>query len=324
MSVIKDMGSVIGVELRSLWLQGVGENVPSHLPAIGLDCWSPNININRDPRWGRNQEVPGEDPYLTSQYGIAYTKGLQEGSDPRYLQGVSTLKHWAAYSVENYEGVTRFEFNAVVSPYDLTNTYFVAWKAAVTEGNAMGVMCSYNALNGIPTCADKFLNDTLRGTFGFKGYVTSDSGAIGCMVSGHHYVPNDVQAAAVSITAGTDINSGNVYLNDLTNALQQKLITEQDIDNALYNAFKIRFLLGLFDPIENQPYWHVPPTAVNTEQSQALNLLSTHQSMVLLQNHGNILPFKKRKECSCIGPSWKLSIRFDWELYRSNMSIRCI
>jgi beta-glucosidase-like glycosyl hydrolase len=300
MSLVKDMAQVIGIELRSLWLQGVPE--ASGRPVIGLDCWSPNININRDPRWGRNQEVPGEDPYLTSQYGIAYTKGIQEGEDSRYLLAVVTLKHWACYSLENYKGVSRLGFNAVVTPYDQTNTYFVAWRASVTEGNAMGVMCSYNAVNGIPSCANKFLNDTLRGTFGFKGYVTSDSGAINCMVADHHYVPTLQQAAAAAITAGTDINSGGVYESDLVNALHENLISEKDIDNALYNQFKIRFQLGLFDPIENQPYWHYPPEAVNTPQSQALNMLATRQSLVLLKNEGSILPFAKGKSVAVLGP----------------------
>jgi len=300
MSLVKQMGHIIGVELRSLWLQGVWEN--DNYNQSGLDCWSPNININRDPRWGRNMEVPGEDPYLTGQYGVAYTQGLQNGDDPRYLQAVVTLKHWDAYSLENYGNQSRHTFNAVCSDYDLHNTYFPAWKASVEIGNAKGVMCSFNELNGVPTCASKFLNQVLRGTWGFDGYITSDTGGVSDIYKQHHYVATAVEASAVAITGGTDIDSGDVYLNNLMDAVSGGLITEEQVDQALYRTLKLRFLLGLFDPIDDQPYWHVPPSVVNTPESQDFNLFATLQSLVLLKNEGKTLPFAVGKKVAVVGP----------------------
>eukprot|EP00005_Dracoamoeba_jomungandri_P001204 CAMPEP_0174250708 /NCGR_PEP_ID=MMETSP0439-20130205/795_1 /TAXON_ID=0 /ORGANISM="Stereomyxa ramosa, Strain Chinc5" /LENGTH=619 /DNA_ID=CAMNT_0015330847 /DNA_START=27 /DNA_END=1882 /DNA_ORIENTATION=+ len=300
MSLVKQMGHIIGVELRSLWLQGVKEKDGG--PVSGLDCWSPNININRDPRWGRNMEVPGEDPYLNGRYGVAYTEGLQNGDDPRYLQVAVTLKHWDAYSLEKYGNETRHTFNAVCSDYDLHNTYFPAWKASVEIGNAKGVMCSYNALNGVPTCASKFLNQVLRESWGFDGYMTSDSGAVADIYKTHHYVKTGAEASAAAITGGTDINSGNVYLDHLMEAVQDGLLTEEQVDLALYRTLKIRFILGLFDPIDDQPYWHVPPSVVNTPESQEFNLFATRQSLVMLKNEDKTLPFSVGKNVAVVGP----------------------
>jgi beta-D-xylosidase 4 len=303
MSIVKQMGAIIGLELRSLWLQGVGENHPNNLPHLGLDCWSPNINIARDPRWGRIMETSGEDPYLSGQFGTAYTIGLQNGTlDARYLQAVVTLKHWDAYSLEDSDGFTRYNFNALVSLYDFSNTYFPAFKASVTQGNAKGVMCSYNAINGVPTCASQFLNNTLRGTWGFDGYVTSDSDSVSCIVADHHYTATAAEASAVAILAGTDIDSGNTYLDNLIPAVQQKLINMSSIDLALYHTLKLRFELGLFDPIEDQPYWHVSPDVVNTAESQAFNLFATQSTFVLLKNDGPILPIPRGKNIAVIGP----------------------
>mmetsp|Transcript_8016 Transcript_8016/g.8854 ORF Transcript_8016/g.8854 Transcript_8016/m.8854 type:complete len:761 (+) Transcript_8016:22-2304(+) len=296
------MGQIIGIEMRALWLEGVGENHANNLPHMGLDCWSPNININRDPRWGRNLEVASEDPFINGQYGIAYTRGLQEGEDKRFLQGVVTLKHWDAYSLESYNGATRHNFNAKVSQYDLANTYFPAFKDTVQQANAKGVMCSYNALNGVPTCASKFLNSTLRGDWGFTGYVTSDSGAIFDIYGAHHYAKTYEEAAADGILGGTDINSGSVYLSHLNNAVTQGLIKESDVDLALYRTLGLRIDLGLFDPIDDQPYWHVPPTVVGTAAHQEINLFTTLQSMVLLKNDDNTLPFPKGKNIAVVGP----------------------
>lgn len=178
-SLWRAIGTAIGVELRSLWLQGATEADPwSGRPHAGLDCWSPNINVARDPRWGRNQEVPSEDPYVNGRFGEEYTRGLQRGEDPRFLQAIVTLKHWDAYSLEGSDGFTRHNFNARVSKYSLASTYLPAFRRAVVEGGAAGVMCSYNMINGVPTCASPMLNATLRGHWGFDGYVTSDTGAV--------------------------------------------------------------------------------------------------------------------------------------------------
>jgi beta-glucosidase-like glycosyl hydrolase len=206
------MAKVTGIELRALWLSDYGEMHVDNLPHLGLDCWSPNININRDPRWGRNLETPGEDPFLNGEYGAWHTRGLQEGEDARFLQAIVTLKHYDAYSLEDAggkPGPSRHNFNAVVSVGDLAGTYFPAFKAAVRQGNAKGVMCSYNAVNGVPSCANKFLlQDVLRDTWNFSGYVTSDSGAVEDIYAQHHYRNMTAeQGVAAAVKAGCDIDS---------------------------------------------------------------------------------------------------------------------
>jgi beta-glucosidase-like glycosyl hydrolase len=215
----KQMGQIIGLELRSLWLHGATEASSwSGRPHAGLDCWSPNININRDPRWGRNQEVPSEDPYLNGQFGTSYTVGLQKGKseDPRYIQAVVTLKHWDAYSLENSGGKTRHNFNAIVDNFTLADTYLPAFKETVTVGNALGVMCSYNSVNGVPTCASPFLNKVLRDTWKFDGYVTSDTGAVADIYKEHHYTKDGATASCAALKdGGCDIDSGSVYHGNL-------------------------------------------------------------------------------------------------------------
>jgi len=296
----KAMAQITGIELRALWLADYGENRDDNLPHLGLDCWSPNININRDPRWGRNLETPGEDPYLNGQYGAWHTKGLQEGEDSRYLQAIVTLKHWDAYSLEDAGGgpgmPRRHNFNAIVSKADLAGTYFPAFKTSVRDANAKGVMCSYNAVNGVPSCANKFLlEDVLRKEWGFSGYVTSDSGAVEDIYSQHHYKNMSAEeGVAAAVKAGCDIDSnlktghsstGSPYTWSIEKALEQGLIEESDVDALLYRSLRMRFELGLFDPIEDQPYWHYKvDEKVDTEAAQKLNHLSTRESIVLLKN----------------------------------------
>lgn len=231
-SLAYELGAIIATEQRALWLAGATEESPwSGLPHAGLDAWSPNININRDPRWGRNQEVPSEDPLVNGWFGTGYTLGLQNGEDPCYIKVIVTLKHWDAYSLEDSDGYTRHNFNAVVSDYALADTFFPAFKMAVVQGEtlhrhrhrqcawyrpvatcspllwlclpvcvggAKGVMCSYNAVNGVPTCASSFLTSVLRGTWNFTGYITSDTGALEDIYQQHKYVATEVEAAAVS------------------------------------------------------------------------------------------------------------------------------
>eukprot|EP00493_Phyllostaurus_siculus_P027995 UN28343 len=191
------------MELRALWLEGVGENHLNNLPHLGLDCWSPNINILRDPRWGRALETTGEDPYLNGVFGAEYTIGLQNGSastvqDSRYLQAIVTLKHWDAYSLEGKWGengnITRHSFNAEISEFDFQSTYSPAFKESVVRGGAKGVMCSYNAVNGVPSCANPKLYDVLRNEWGFDGYVTSDSGAVTDIYTPHNYASTLAEA----------------------------------------------------------------------------------------------------------------------------------
>jgi xylan 1,4-beta-xylosidase len=301
-SIVQHMANIMGIELRALWLQGAGENHANDLPATGLDVWSPNINLVRDPRWGRNQETNGEDPFLNGLYGAAYTKGIQNGADDRYMLAIVTLKHWAAYSLENYGGIDRHHFDALVSKYDMGLSYTPAFRHSVVDGKAAGVMCSYNAVNRVPSCANQFLNYTLREAFGFDGYVTSDTGAVSDIFQNHHYANSWEEAVQVALHAGTDINSGGVYLDHMISALSRGLISEDDIDLALRRTLGLRFKLGLFDPIENQPYWHVPMSAVNTAESQEFNLFSTLSSLVLLQNNNKTLPFSPGKRVAVVGP----------------------
>jgi beta-D-xylosidase 4 len=309
-ALVRDMGRVIGWELRALWLEGARENYPTG-PHLGLDCWSPNININRDPRWGRNMETPGEDPLVVARYAVAYTRGLQEGKNESspYLQAVVTLKHWAAYSYEHYDGIDRMQFDAKVGAYDFADTYLPAFRAAVEPpSNARGLMCSYNLVNGVPMCANPQLNTKLlRDTLGFDGYITSDSGAIEGIYAQAHYTKSLCEAGALAIRSGTDVNSGGVYEKCLESLVKDgKLDEKRDVDPAMRRTLELRFDLGLFDPIENQPYWHVPPSEVNTPQSQALSLDATRKSLVLLQNNGQALPLdKKFGKLAVLGPHAK-------------------
>ncbi|EGD72666.1 hypothetical protein PTSG_04397 [Salpingoeca rosetta] len=264
---------------------------------------SPNININRDPRWGRNQEVPSEDPLLNGEFGKLYTMGLQQGEDSRYTKVVVTLKHWDAYSLEDSDGFTRHNFDAKVSNFALMDTYWPAFRKAVMEGNAKGVMCSYNALNGRPTCTHPLLTKVLRDIWKFDGYVTSDTGAIEDIYAKHHYTANASAAVAAALRDGRcDMDSGAVYHDALLDAVNSGECSMDDVDRALYNTLKLRFELGLFDPIEDQPYWRINASSINTTYAQDLNMKITLESMILLQNHNNALPFKKGRKVAVIGP----------------------
>ena len=307
------VGGVIGVELRALWLQGVGENHGNNLPHIGLDVWSPSVNILRDPRWGRSMEVPSECPYANGQFAKAITEALQYGSDERFLRAAVTLKHWDAYSVERIGNVTRHNYDARVSKYDLAGTYFPAFKVAVKQAGARGVMCSYNSVNGVPACASTFLSAVLREHWGFEGYITSDSGAIEDIYTTHFPGMDPALGVSLAIKAGTDIDSsldngkdatGSPYMWHMDAALREGLISEADVDALLRRTLRLRFELGLLDPIHDQPYWHVPPDAVAAPRSVALSRDATRQAMTLLQNPGGLLPFNAaaRGAVAVIGP----------------------
>eukprot|EP01060_Flectonema_neradi_P015811 TRINITY_DN2245_c0_g1_i4.p1 TRINITY_DN2245_c0_g1~~TRINITY_DN2245_c0_g1_i4.p1 ORF type:complete len:826 (+),score=196.82 TRINITY_DN2245_c0_g1_i4:47-2479(+) len=293
MSIVKDMGKVIGTELRAYYHS---QNHDS------LDTWSPTINVNRDPRWGRNVESPSEDPHVCGEYGVAYTEGLQNGEDPSVMPATVTLKHWAAYSLENFNGSTRYDFNAIVSEYDLTNTYFVAWEQLVKEAKAKGVMCSYNALNGKATCGNRNLTNVLTG-WGFEGYITSDSDSCACIKNNHHFCNTSAEAAAICLKSGTDIDSGNTYKDNVMDALDQKLITRDDLNAALSHTFRTRFEMGMFDPNVTNPYRKIPLSAIGAPDHVAKSLHAARQSVTLLKNDGKLLPFAKGKKVAVIGTS---------------------
>jgi beta-glucosidase len=240
----------------------------------GLTFWSPNINIFRDPRWGRGQETYGEDPYLTSRLGVAFVKGLQ-GDDPKYLKVVATPKHYAVHSGPEPE---RHRFDAAASERDMRETYWPAFRATVMEGRAASVMCAYNRVNGEPACASRqLLGDVLRGEWGFEGYVVSDCGAIDDIYKRHLFVKTAEEASAVSVKRGTDLECGDSY-KALVNAVKQGLISEGEIDRALKRLLVFRFRLGMFDPPEIVPYAKIPFSANDSPEHRQLALEAARTS----------------------------------------------
>lgn len=266
----------------------------------GLTFWSPNINIFRDPRWGRGQETYGEDPYLTSRLGVAFVKGLQ-GDDPKYLKVVSTPKHYAVHSGPEPE---RHRFDAAASERDLRETYFPAFRATVMEAHAASVMCAYNRTNGEPCCANThLLGDLLRGEWGFTGYVVSDCGAIDDIYKRHNFVKTAEEASALAVKRGTDLECGDSY-KALVNSVKQGLISESEIDTALKRLFEARFRLGMFDPPELVPYAKIPFSVNDSAAHRQLALDAARESIVLLKNENNALPLRKDlKSIAVIGPN---------------------
>ena len=266
----------------------------------GLTFWSPNINIFRDPRWGRGMETYGEDPYLTGKLAVQFIKGLQ-GNDPDYLKVVATAKHYVVHSGPES---SRHSFDALTDERDFRETYLPAFKMAVQEAGAYSVMCAYNRYKGEPCCGSDFLlNQVLRKDWGFKGYVVSDCGAIDDFYNGHNVVKTKPEAAALAVKSGTDLNCGETY-KALEVALQKGLITEKEIDKALKNLFIARFKLGMFDPDEKVKYAQIPYEVVDCQQHKDLALETARKSIVLLKNEKKLLPLSKDiKTIAVIGPN---------------------
>jgi len=254
----------------------------------GLTYWSPNINIFRDPRWGRGQETYGEDPYLTSRLAVAFIKGLQ-GNDPRYLKVVATAKHYAVHSGPEPE---RHSFDARSSERDLWETYLPAFRAAVMEGKAEGVMCAYNRTNGEPACANQRLFEILRREWRFGGHVVSDCAAIEDIWKHHRFVKTEAEASAIAVKTGTDLTCGREY-KTLVQAVRDGLISEAELDVAVKRLMVTRFRLGMFDPPELVKYAQIPFSANDTPAHRALSLEAAHKSIVLLKNADSTLPLKK-------------------------------
>jgi beta-glucosidase len=265
----------------------------------GLTFWSPNINIFRDPRWGRGQETYGEDPFLTSRIGISFVKGMQ-GNDPKYFKVIATAKHFAVHSGPE---PLRHTFDAVPTKRDLFETYLPAFEALVKEGKVYSLMGAYNSVYGKPACAsDLLLKELLRNKWGFQGYVVSDCGAIGDFYNGHKYAPSAKEASAEAVLAGTDLTCGNEY-TALEQAVAEGLISTRDIDVSIKRLFLARFKLGMFDPASMVSYANIPFSENNTPEHDRLSLDVAHQSMVLLKNNG-ILPLgNKYKKIAVIGPN---------------------
>jgi len=265
----------------------------------GLTFWSPNINIFRDPRWGRGQETYGEDPFLTSRIGVAFVTGLQ-GDDPKYLKTVSTPKHFAVHSGPE---TLRHRFDVPVSSHDFADTYTPAFRAAITEGHADSVMCAYNSVRGEPACANHLLFDTLRKKWGFKGYVVSDCWAISDIHQGHGYVLALEQASALAVKAGTDLSCGPEF-RVLPLSVQNRLLSPSEVDLAVKHLFEARFRLGTFDPPESVPWSKLTLADSDTPAHRQLALEAARKSIVLLKNERNILPLKASvKTIAVVGPN---------------------
>ena len=238
------VGETVSTEGRALFNQGL----------IGLAMWAPDINLFRDPRWGRGQEVPGEDPYLTSEYVARYSRALQEGDDPRYLKLISSCKHFSAYDMEGWGGASRHNFNAIVSEQDLVEYYWVPFRSCVERAHAKSIMCSYNAVNGVPSCANSlFQNEIVREEWGFDGFFVSDCGAIGNFMD-HNYTNSSEESSKAGIEGGTDTNCGSTYEKSLATAVTAGLLTEAQLDVSVRRVMEYMLRLGYMDPADQQPY----------------------------------------------------------------------
>ena len=303
--LIHQMAIVIGTEARAKHNQAVRAGRRDIME--GLDFWSPNINIFRDPRWGRGQETYGEDPFLTGRMGVAFVTGLQ-GDDPKYFRVISTPKHYAVHSGPE---PTRHTIDIQVSKHDMEDTYLPAFRAAVTQGKAESIMCAYNRVNGQPACANHFLlQDQLRDAWKFNGYVVSDCDAIVDIYKGHHFTNSQAAAAAIALKTGMDNECADFFTTakddqdykPYIDAVKEGLLTEADLDVALRRLFTARMRLGMFDPPNLVPYANTPDSEIDSPAHRALALKTAQESMVMLKNDG-VLPISSSvKKILVVGP----------------------
>ena len=279
------IATVISDEARAKYNQAISRNKRGIYQGITL--WSPNINIFRDPRWGRGMETYGEDPYLTGEMGLQFVKGLQ-GDDPKYLKTIATPKHFAVHSGPESE---RHTFNAIVSDYDLRETYLPHFKKCIIDGRAYSIMCGYNRFRGDACCgSDPLLKQILRDEWKFEGLVVSDCWAVPDMYNFHKIVKTPEEASSIAVLSGTDLECGNAYPS-LVKAVEEGLITEAQIDAAVKRIFTARFKLGMFDPPENVPYSKLDK--IDTPENKTVALDAARKSIVLLKNENQLLPLKK-------------------------------
>jgi beta-glucosidase len=300
---IHEMATMIGTEARIVNVQAVRKGT---FPIFhGLDFWAPNVNIFRDPRWGRGQETYGEDPFLSGRMAVAFVTGMQ-GDDPRYYRTISTPKHFAVHSGPE---PTRHFTDVDVSKHDELDTYLPAFRAAVVEGHAGSVMCAYNAINGQPACASEFLlQKTLRDAWHFQGYVVSDCDAVRNIFRDHHYRPTQPQASAISLLRGMDnecidfakVTDDHDY-HPYIDAVQQGYLPETAVDTALVRLFTARFRLGMFDPPDMVPYSKIDEKVLDSAENRAFARRMANEAMVLLKNDG-VLPLKSVKRIAVVGP----------------------
>ncbi|KNA08510.1 hypothetical protein SOVF_161960 [Spinacia oleracea] len=298
-TLFEAIGKVVSSEARAMYNVGLA----------GLTYWSPNVNIFRDPRWGRGQETPGEDPLLSSKYGSNYVQGLQQSddSDPNKLKVAACCKHYTAYDVDNWKGVDRYRFNAVVSQQDLDDTFQPPFKSCVVDGNVASVMCSYNQVNGKPTCADShLLSGVIRGDWNLNGYIVTDCDSIDVLYNSQHYTKTPEEAVAQSILAGVNLDCGYFLSKHTQGAVDKGLLKESDINKAISYNFATLMRLGFFDGNPSKKlYGDLGPKDVCTPQHQELARDAARQGIVLLQNTAKTLPFTASniKSVAVIGPN---------------------
>jgi len=304
-NAIKQMGDYTSDEGRAIHNESLRKKDYSRY--TGLTYWTPNINIFRDPRWGRGQETYGEDPFLTASIGTAFVTGLQ-GNDPKYLKAAACAKHYAIHSGPES---SRHTFNANVSNHDLWDTYLPAFRQLVVDAKVAGVMCAYNAYAGQPCCGnDKLMVDILRNKWNFKGYVTSDCGAIDDFYETHKMFPDAESSATDAVLHGTDVECGNRTYKTLIQAVKDGKLTEKEIDVSLKRLFTIRFRLGMFDPASMVKYAQIPISNLESQPHKDLALKMAKESIVLLRNtpmpgqQNNLLPLNKNiKRIAVLGPN---------------------
>ncbi|KAL0437729.1 UNVERIFIED_CONTAM: putative beta-D-xylosidase 2 [Sesamum radiatum] len=296
-SLWEEIGKVVSDEARAMYNGGLA----------GLTYWSPNVNIFRDPRWGRGQETPGEDPVVAAIYAARYVRGLQGSDGGDRLKVAACCKHYTAYDLDNWGGVDRFHFNAKVREQDLKDTFDIPFRSCVKEGKVASVMCSYNQVNGIPTCADpKLLRRTVRGAWRLNGYIVSDCDSVGVLFNNQHYTSSPEAAAAAVIKAGLDLDCGPFLAVHTENAVQKGLVSEAEVSEAVANTVTVQMRLGMFDGEPSaQPYGKLGPKDVCSTSHQELALEAARQGIVLLKNDGPVLPLSQRRHPSVavIGPN---------------------
>lgn len=297
---VQQTADYIAEEGRAIYHEALKRG--NHGSYYGLTYWAPNINIFRDPRWGRGHETFGEDPYLTGVLGKAFVEGLQ-GNDSTYLKASACAKHYAVHSGPES---LRHEFNTEVSVYDLWDTYLPAFRDVIVEGKVSGVMCAYNAYAGRPCCGnDLLMMDILRNKWDFKGYVTSDCGAIDDFYRAHHTHPDTISAAVDAVLHGTDLDCiRDVAFKTLVQAVNEGRIQEQEIDKAVRRLFTVRFKLGMFDENDKIKFAQIPLSVLESKPHQSLALKMARESIVLLKNEQQVLPLKKSlRKIAVVGPN---------------------
>jgi beta-glucosidase len=303
--LMQQVAAAISIEVRALHTLGRATGRLGRI-GTGLNTWSPNINIFRDPRWGRGQETYGEDPYLTASLGVSFVQGMQ-GANPDLPDVIATPKHFAVHSGPE---PTRHVANVFVSPHDLEDTYLPAFRAAVVDAKAGSIMCAYNRVDGQPACgSEALLKHTLREAWRFKGYIVSDCDAVTDISEQSKFAPDPASAVAVALKAGVDNECNTQTLGDAKDlaaryreAYRRRLIGMADIDTALVRLFSARYRNGDLAGLAAQRGTRVVPvSAINTAEHQALALKAAIESLVLLKNDG-VLPLKQGARVALIGP----------------------